>query len=142
MRTKYGFNTTKQRSRLMSKIHSQNTKPELLFRKVLWNFGIRYRINVSYLPGKPDIVINKYKIAIFIDGEFWHGFQWKIKKKKIKANRQYWIPKIENNIKRDIKNIDELTKLGWKVFRFWENDIKKDCDNCIKKIFHYIQTLD
>ena len=95
MLTKYGFNTTAARSRLMSKIKSQNTLPEIKLRKYLWNLGFRYRLNVAKLPGKPDIVISKSKLIIFIDGEFWHGYKWNQKKNKIKANRNYWIPKIE-----------------------------------------------
>lgn len=103
----YDFNTTPERSKLMSKIKGKDTKPEILFRKSLWASGVRYRINVSGLPGKPDIVIEKKKIVIFIDGEFWHGYKWQEKKPKIKSNRDYWIAKIEkicNGILRATKN--------------------------------------
>src|SRR5688572_21355404 len=93
-----GFYTTTLRSMLMSRIRGKETDPEVRLRKALWAIGIRYRKNVAKLPGKPDIVINKSKLVIFIDGEFWHGFNWSIKKKKIKANRKYWIAKIERNM--------------------------------------------
>lgn len=134
MKTKYGFETTIERSFLMSKIKSKNTTPEQLLRISLWRNGIRYRINNNNITGKPDILITKYKIAIFIDGEFWHGYNWEEKKKKIKTNRDYWIKKIENNIKRDSLNNIKLKQEGWKVLRFWERDIKKNLDNVIKVI--------
>ena len=140
MHTKYGFNTTPARSLLMSKIKSQNTQPEIKLRKYLWNIGYRYRLNVSNLQGKPDIVISKLKLIIFIDGEFWHGYKWKEKKKKIKANRQYWIPKIERNMKRDKKYNQILRQKGWTVLRFWEHQIKKDFDSVIEKILSTINS--
>ena len=126
----YKFKTTKERSSLMSKIRSNNTKPELVFRKKLWGNGIRFSRKVSNLQEKPDIVLNKYKIAIFIDGEFWHGYHWEEKKKKLKANREYWIPKIERNILRDRKNTRKLRKDGWRVVRFWGHQINKDTEKC------------
>lgn len=118
----------------MSKIRAKDTKPEIALRKALWNLGYRYRIDVKNLPGKPDIVFRLKKVAVFVDGEFWHGYKWKEKKKKIKANRNYWIPKIEKNIGRDKKNTKALQKDEWKVFRFWEHEIKKELDECVKVI--------
>src|SRR5688572_7327398 len=116
-----GFYTTEQRSKIMSKIKGKNTKPEILFRKALWNEGIRYRINDKALPGKPDISNKSLKFVVFIDGVFWHGYNWEEKKRKIKSNRKFWIPKIERNIQRDQQNNDKLLQLGFIVFRFWEN---------------------
>jgi len=133
-----GFYTTKQRSRLMSKIKAKNTKPELRLRKALWLLGYRYRINVKKLPGKPDIVFSKYRLAIFIDGEFWHGFNWSDKKEKIKTNRGFWIPKIERNIQRDNKNNELLINEGWHILRFWESQIEKDIEGCINQILDHI----
>jgi len=130
----YVFDTTPERSSLMKKIKSNNTKPEIKLRKALWNAGIRYRLNVTKLPGKPDIVIHKYKLIIFIDGEFWHGYKWEEKKTKIKANKDYWIKKIERNIQRDIQNTQILQELGYIVIRFWEHEIKKDINDCVKKV--------
>jgi len=134
-----GFYTTKQRSELMSKIKSQNTKPELKLKKTLWNLGFRYRKNVKKLPGTPDIVFPKDKIVIFVDGEFWHGYNWEEKKTKIKTNRDFWIPKIERNIQRDKRNNQLLSESGWYVLRFWEHEIKKDFEDCISQIINYFQ---
>lgn len=135
-----GFYTTKKRSKIMSKIRSKNTKPELLFRKVLWAKRIRYRVHSKKLPGKPDISIQKYKLAIFIDGEFWHGYNWDEKKKTIKSNRAFWIPKIERNMQRDREVNFELASLGYTVFRFWEGEIKKELNKCINDVMVYIYT--
>lgn len=129
-----GFHTTPERSILMSKIRSTETKPETLLRKELWRLGFRYRINVKKLPGSPDIVIGKHKLAIFVDGEFWHGFNWEIKKEKIKTNRDFWIPKIERNMQRDERNNTDLEQMGFTVLRFWEHQIKKDLYFCITTI--------
>ena len=139
MRSKYGFETTETRSRTMSKIKSNDTKIEIVFRKTLWNLGYRYRKNYKKLPGKPDIVFVNKKIAIFIDGEFWHGYNWRKKKKKIKSNREYWIPKIEKNIKRDKENNKILKKSGWTVLRYWEHDIKENMESCIEEVVSIIK---
>ena len=130
----YKFITTKQRSNLMKKIKSNNTTPEIILRRKLWGNGFRFGRNGSKLPGKPDIVMNKYKVAIFIDGEFWHGYQWYKKKKRLKSNKAYWIPKIERNILRDRKNNRKLRRGGWKVIRFWQHQITKDLTKCLKKV--------
>jgi DNA mismatch endonuclease, patch repair protein len=134
-----GFYTTPQRSELMSRIRAKNTKPEIQFRKALWNSGFRYRKYVRSIPGSPDIVITKYKIVIFVDGEFWHGYNWEEKKEKIKTNREYWIPKIERNMERDLENTVQLELLGYKVFRFWESSIKKDVLGCIDEVRRYVE---
>ncbi len=135
-----GFYTTKKRSKIMSKIKGKNSKPELLFRKTLWAKGIRYRINNKTLPGKPDISIKKHKLAIFIDGEFWHGYNWNERKESIKSNRGFWIPKIERNLQRDKEVNLELQELGYTVFRFWANDVKTELKKCINDVLVYIQT--
>jgi DNA mismatch endonuclease (patch repair protein) len=134
-----GFYTTRQRSELMSKIRSKNTKPEVKVRKTLWALGFRYRKNVKKLPGSPDIVFTKQKLVVFIDGEFWHGFDWDEKKSKIKSNRGFWIPKIERNMQRDFQNEKHLTDRGWHVMRFWERQVKRDFDSCIRRIVSYLQ---
>ena len=97
----YNFITTEQRSNIMKKIRGKDTEPEITLARELWRRGIRYRKNYSLLPGKPDIAITKYRIAVFVDGEFWHGYDWESKKERIKANKDYWIKKIERNIERD-----------------------------------------
>ena len=134
-----GFYTTKQRSELMAKIKSQNTKPELKLKKALWNLGFRYRKNLKKLPGSPDIVYTKHKLAIFVDGEFWHGYNWAEKKTKIKTNRDFWIPKIERNIQRDTQNNQLLADAGWHVIRFWEHELKKDFEGCLNQVISYLQ---
>jgi DNA mismatch endonuclease, patch repair protein len=133
-----GFYTTRERSGLMSRIKAQNTKPEIKLRKVLWALGLRYRKNVKSLPGKPDIVLRKYKLVIFIDGEFWHGSNWKEKKEKIKSNRDFWIPKIERNIQRDREVNEQLNALGYTVIRFWEQQVKKDLNWCINLVLEKV----
>ncbi|WMJ74069.1 very short patch repair endonuclease [Cytophagaceae bacterium ABcell3] len=134
-----GFYTTPQRSRMMGKIRSKNTKPEMKLRKVLWDMGLRYRKNVKKLPGSPDIVLGKYKLVIFVDGEFWHGHNWEEKKNTIKTNRRFWIPKIERNMQRDRQNNDLLVEKGWHVMRFWENDIKKNFGAVVNAVLRYIE---
>jgi len=122
----------------MKKIRSKNTKAEVLLRKSLWTLGVRYRKNYKKLPACPDIVITKIKLVVFIDGEFWHGHNWNIKKDRIKANPDFWIPKIERNMERDVENNERLKRLGFKVVRFWEHEIKKDLQGCIDKILQHV----
>ena len=114
----------------MSKIGGKNTKPEILVRKFLFSKGFRYRINVKTLPGKPDIVLPKYKTVIFVNGCFWHGHNCK-KGKLPSSNIDFWRGKISNNKLRDDKNSDLLIKLGWKVIIIWQCEISK-IDNRIK----------
>ncbi|MGB5499177.1 MAG: very short patch repair endonuclease [Maribacter sp.] len=134
-----GFYTTPERSKIMGKIRGKNTKPELAFRKALWAAGYRYRIDSKKLIGRPDIVLNKYKTIVFIDGEFWHGQNWKERKPKIKTNRAFWIAKIERNQQRDQEVNLELKRLGYTVFRFWENQIKKELDACLLKVISHLE---
>jgi|SRR5690554_5481116 len=135
-----GFYTTGKRSKIMSRIRGKNTKPELRFRKALWKKGIRYRVDNKKLPGKPDVSIKKYKLAIFIDGEFWHGYNWHERKKTIKSNRGFWIPKIERNMQRDAEVNEQLAEMGYMVFRFWEKEIRNQLDKCINDVLVYINT--
>lgn len=120
----------------MQNIHSKDTKIEVMLRKALWKRGYRYRKNYNALPGKPDIVLTKHKIAIFCDGEFFHGKDWEVLQPKLKNsnNSDFWIKKISRNIERDDENDKKLLFLGWTVIRFWGNDIKKNTDECIKVI--------
>ena len=123
-----------RRKRTMSRIKSKNTTIEVSLRKALWRAGIRYRKNFSKLPGAPDIVIMKYKIAIFCDGEFWHGRDWEKKKHRINSNREYWIRKIEHNIDRDNEINKRLCGNGWTVIRFWGSEIRSNVDSCVEEI--------
>jgi len=135
-----GFYTTPERSKLMSKIKGKDTKPEILFRKELWKAGIRYRKHDKTLPGNPDITNKKLKLVIFIDGEFWHGYNWEEKKLKLKSNRDFWISKIERNMQKDRENNIKLENLGYKIFRFWDHEIKKDITKCISLVNEYLET--
>lgn len=126
--------TKEQRHKNMQAVKNKDSQIELKLRSALWQKGYRYRKNYSKLEGKPDIVLLKYKIAIFCDSEFWHGYNWQIRKNDIKSNKDFWIKKIEGNIQRD-KNVNEILKAqGWKVLRFWGNEIKKNLDECVSKI--------
>jgi DNA mismatch endonuclease (patch repair protein) len=126
--------TPQQRHKAMSHIRSKNTSIEVLLRKALWREGVRYRKNVKTLPGTPDIAIKKYKIAIFCDGELWHGKNWETKKGKFQANHDYWVTKIARNITRDYGNEKELEKMGWIVLRFWGSEITKNVMGCVREI--------
>lgn len=126
--------TPEQRSRNMRAIKSKDTKAELLLRKELWKRGYRYFKNYKKLPGKPDIAFTRAKLAIFVDGEFWHGYNWSANKKRIKTRRRFWIKKIERNMERDREVNSLLEDMGWTVLRFWNRDIFKNTENCIKEI--------
>jgi len=125
--------------KIMSAIKSKNTKPELMLRHALWKKGMRYRVNMKNLPGKPDIVFTKAKIAIFCDGDFWHGHNWVIRgmaslDKELERYSQFWRDKILGNIKRDKEKTSQLEADGWTVIRLWESSIKTSMDDCIKII--------
>ena len=149
--------TKEQRHKNMKNIHGKDTKIEVILRKALWNKGYRYRKNYKKLPGSPDIVLTKYKIAIFCDGEFFHGKDWEILKLRLEKgkNPDYWIKKIEHNLKKRLEKSnnskywinkisrnkerdDEINKKldfeGWTVIRFWGEDIKKHTDECAKVV--------
>lgn len=133
------FITTDSRRKIMRAIKSTGTKDELAIGKAMWHLGLRYRKNNKKVYGSPDFTFTKLKIALFIDGEFFHGFNWEEKKIKIKSNREYWIPKIERNIKRDIEVNNYLNQNGWIVIRFWSKEIKADIESCLKIIVEAIE---
>ena len=116
--------TAEKRSAIMRAVKSSDTKPEIALRKALFALGYRYRLNVKALPGKPDIVLPKYKTVIFVHGCFWHGHDCKRGSRIPKTNRAYWTEKIARNKIRDAKNIDALSKLGWRVLVIWECEVK------------------
>ena len=121
----------------MSKIRGKDTKPELMLRQELWHLGYRYRLNIRKLPGSPDIVFKKHRLAIFVDGEFWHGKDWESRKGKIKSNTQFWHQKIERNMERDKEAKAKLEAAGWQVLRFWSEDVKNELERCVAEIvFH------
>ena len=119
-----------QRHKNMKAIRNKDSEIEILLRKELWKRGLRYRKNVKNVFGHPDIVFIGKKTAIFCDSEFWHGYDWDNQKNSIKSHKDFWIPKIERNIQRDIEVNAELKKAGWKVIRFWGKEIKKHCSEC------------
>ena len=123
-------------SKNMSKIHSKDTSIELRLRKALWHKGYHYRKNYKALPGSPDIVLTKYKIAIFCDSEFFHGKDWDILRPRLEKgkNPDYWIKKIERNRNRDYENDKKLLFLGYTVIHFWGQDITKHIDECLQTI--------
>ena len=111
----------------MAAVRSKDTSIEVMLRKELWHRGLRgYRKNYKKLPGKPDIIYTKQKVAIFCDSEFWHGYDWEEQKKDFKSRQDYWIPKIERNMERDKEVNKHLSSLGWVVLRFRGKEIKKD----------------
>lgn len=127
-------NTKEQISLNMRHNKSKDTKPELLLRKELWKRGLRYRKNYKGVCGKPDIVFLKAKIAVFVDGKMWHGYNWEHQKNDFKSHREFWIPKIEQNMARDSIVNQTLTEQGWQVLRFWDFEIKKDLFTCANQI--------
>ena len=131
--------TSEQRRINMQHIHSKDTTPEVLLRHELWKKKIRYRKNYKKLPGKPDIVLTKYKIAIFVDGDFWHARGHEENPgEQVADNREFWMKKLARNVERDKEVNDALLAEGWLVLRFWEGDIRKDLDGCVKKIMMYM----
>lgn len=141
--------TREQRHKNMKNIHGSDTKPEIVLRKTLWHKGYRYRKNWKQLPGKPDIVLTKQKICIFVDSEFFHGKgyygdyesnKYSSLKEQLEhsSNSEFWLNKINRNMERDEKINAELTGLGWTVIRFWSKDVIKDTEHCIHVIEEYI----
>ena len=128
--------TEEQRRKNMQRIKGKDTTIEVMLRKAMWERGYRYRKNYDVLPGKPDIAITKYKIAIFCDGEFFHGKDWEVLKPRLEKGRNsgYWVKKISRNRERDDRINKQLLYLGWTVIRFWGEDIKKHTDECIQVI--------
>ena len=126
--------TKEQISFNMKRVRNKDSRIELTLRKNLWARGLRYQKNVTGICGKPDIVFKRKKIAVFCDSEFWHGYDWEHKNLEIKSNRDFWIPKIERNIQRDIEVTQALTRDGWIVLRFWGNQIKKQLSDCADQI--------
>ena len=118
----------------MSRIHCKDTKIEIALRKELWSRGLRYRKNVKNIEGKPDVAFIGKKVAVFCDSEFWHGYDWEHRKNDIKTRREFWIPKIERNIQRDLEVNRILEEQDWIVLRFWGKEIQKDLIGCADRI--------
>lgn len=133
-------------SSVMRKVRSTETAPEKSLRKALWHLGLRYRLYGSKLPGKPDIVFGGKRLAIFVDGDFWHGRQWETRgftslegQMSRVHGAEYWIRKISRNMERDTQVNNDLHRLGWRVYRVWESRLKKDLDNVAHEIFEIVK---
>lgn len=126
-------------SKIMSSIPSRDTRPELAVRRALWHLGFRFRVDYDKLPGRPDIVFLSAKLAVFIDGDFWHGNAWRVRGKASLAdlfptNTDWWVAKIEGNMERDREVTEILHSRGWKVLRFWESTVTKDLEALVTSI--------
>jgi DNA (cytosine-5)-methyltransferase 1 len=130
----------------MRKVHNRDTTPELALRRALWARGLRYRVNATDLPGKPDIVIPSARLAIFVDGDFWHGNQFR--KRKLAAleeqfpetaTKTYWLTKIRRNMTRDAARTSALLSQGWSVLRFWESRLRADLEGCVAMVTRVVE---
>lgn len=121
-----GIQSPEQKHLRMSRIRSKATTPEMAVRKWLWAHGYRYRLNVKSVPGKPDIVMRRYRTAIFVNGCFWHGHEGCSKFVMPKSNSEFWKTKIERNRTRDTRNYEELIQAGWQVVVIWECNLTKE----------------
>lgn len=120
-----------------------DTKCELLLRRALWAAGCRYRKDLSTLPGRPDIVFPKARLAIFCDGDFWHGRDWESRRQKLSrgTNSDYWLAKIQRNIERDRQNTLQLKEMGWTVLRMWESEIRADLPGLVRRVIDVLRGL-
>jgi DNA mismatch endonuclease Vsr len=130
--------TKEQIKKNMQAVKSSGSKEEVMLAKSLYQKGVRYRKNDGKLFGKPDLVLRKYKIVIFVDGEFWHGKDWESRKFDIKSNKDFWIKKIEANIQRDCEVNKKLLQDGWKILRFWGDDIRRNLEQCTERVLEAI----
>ena len=128
------YETDVATSNRMAHVKLKHGDAETAIAKALWHEGYRYWLNYKKLPGSPDIAIQKHHIAVFVDGEFWHGYDWEKRKPKLKRNREYWIEKIEENMARDSRVDKELVALGWTPLHFWSKDVQKNLDGCLRRI--------
>ena len=125
--------TTPEISKRMASVSLKSGKAETMLAKLLWAKGYRYRKNYRKIPGSPDIAFTKQKVAVFVDGEFWHGFDWDKRKATLKNNRDYWIEKIQENMARDMKVARQLDEMGWQIIRFWEKEVLNNVEDCVEK---------
>ena len=123
----------------MQHVKNKDSQIELKLRRALWHKGLRYKKNLRSVFGCPDIVFTRLKIAVFCDSEFWHGYDWENRKHDFKSHQEFWIPKIEKNIKRDMEVNEKLKAEGWTVLRFFGNEIKKNLDGCVEKVLDTVK---
>ncbi|MGN0940760.1 MAG: very short patch repair endonuclease [Selenomonadaceae bacterium] len=134
----FGQMSAEQRSYVMSRIRSHDTKAEVMLRKALWHAGLRYRKNYRKIPGTPDIALTRQKIAIFVDGDFWHARGHEAHPgEEVRSHHSYWAQKLARNVERDLEVNDALTELGWLVLRFWESEVKRSLKSCVDEVLSY-----
>ena len=133
------YDSTPEIRKRMSKVRLKNGKAETILAKRLWREGYRYRRNYKKLPGSPDIALTKYRVAVFVDGEFWHGENWEERKAKLKHNREYWIEKIEENMARDKRVDAQLQEMGWVTVHFWEKQVLKRTEECLQEVLDLLE---
>lgn len=131
--------TVEQRKKLMSKVKTKDTDLEVAVRSQLHRRGLRFRKHVKTLPGKPDVVFPKSRVAVFIDGDFWHGHNYEELKPKLAP---FWQEKIGKNIERDNRNFAALEEMGWTVVRVWKHEIKRDLDSVVDKIIAAVKNIE
>ena len=130
--------TKEQRRKAMSRNRAKDTRPEVRLRKALYHQRLRYRKNYRKLPGTPDIALTRQKIAIFVDGDFWHARGHETHPgEQVTTNKEYWVKHLSRNVERDREETDTLTEQGWLVLRFWESDIKRNLEACVNTILAY-----
>ena len=128
------YDSTPETRRRMSRVKLKGGRAEVLLAKELWHRGYRYRKNDRRLPGSPDIAIHKYRVAVFVDGEFWHGKDWPQKKARLRRNRGYWIEKIEENMARGSRDDARLLRAGWVPLHFWEKEVLREPARCADEV--------
>ncbi len=132
-------------SRIMSAVRGRDTEPERLLRSALHRCGLRFRLEGKALPGRPDIVFRRVRVAVFVDGDFWHGGGWKARgfesfeAQFTSVRAPFWLEKIRGNVERDMRVNEQLRELGWKVVRVWESDVRKSPDQCAAKVLRVIK---
>ncbi len=135
--------TREKRSEIMASIRSVS-KLERAFAKILSKTthprGYRYRLNYKNVPGRPDIAFVSRKVAVFVDGDFWHGYRFREKRHKLPS--EFWVAKIENNMRRDRRNRTALKKMGWRHVRLWEHEIRKQPDRCVRKVMELLGAVE
>lgn len=136
-----GTNTREANRKNMQANKATGTKAEVMLAKALFARGLRYRKNNKTVFGKPDITFKPIKLAIFVDGEFWHGKDWDVRKKDHKTNQEFWIKKIERNRQRDLEVNQELKRQGWRILRFWAKDVEKNLETFADLIAAEVQNL-
>lgn len=131
--------TPEQRSKCMARIKSKDTSPEKRLRSALFKLGLRFRVHAKNLPGTPDIVFARQKVAVFVDGGFWHGYGFEETRETMS---EYWRTKIARNMERDNEITRQLVAMGWMVLRFWDHEINKDLGRCVSTVRDYLYRVD